>query len=89
MKIPAGPEASITSFIAEGKASKSVRRFPSGSMMEMRPECSAVVPVSDTSKLPWFVNAEPSGSRSPDTTVEHWAETEETSNNIEIVRVIE
>jgi hypothetical protein len=52
MKIPAGPEGSFTSFIAEGKPSNKVRRLPKASIIEILPEWSAIVPVSDTSRLP-------------------------------------
>src|SRR5688500_1816651 len=45
------PEGSPTSLIADGNPSKSVRRFPLGSTIEMRPVCSAPVPVSETNKL--------------------------------------
>src|SRR5262245_55951193 len=89
MKIPAGPDGSFTSFIAEGNPSRSVRRLPSGPMIEMRPECRATVPVSETSRLPWFVNAEPSGSRKPVITSEHCAETERLSKEITEMRVSE
>ena len=41
----------------------------------MRPECSATVPVSETSRLFWLVKVEPSGCRSPKVTSAHWAET--------------
>jgi hypothetical protein len=81
MKMPAGPDGSPTSLIADGKPSIKVLRLPNESTIEIRPECEAVVPVSETSKLPWFVKAEPSGSRNPTITFEHWANPDSESKN--------
>src|SRR5687768_12859773 len=89
MKIPAGPEGSFTSLIADGKPSRSVRRLPSGSIIEIRPECNAMLPVSETSKLPWFVSAEPSGWRRPVVTSEHWAEAVAVSENNKSENMVE
>src|SRR5688572_22290926 len=89
MKIPAGPDGSLTSLIADGKLSRSVRRLPSGSLIEIRPECNAMLPVSETSKLPWFVSAEPSGWRRPVVTSEHWAEAVAVSENNKSENMVE
>src|SRR5215468_1172320 len=51
MKMPLGPDGSLTSLSAEGSPSKSVRRIPLELTMEMRPEPGAPVPASDTIKL--------------------------------------
>src|SRR5689334_8333219 len=73
MKSPAGPDVSLTSFIAEGRASNSVRRLPLASTIEMRPEFGVTFPLSETSKLPWFVSVVPRGARSPLIASLHWA----------------
>ena len=72
-RLVAYPEGSLTSFIAEGKPSSSVRRLPLESTMEIRPEFRSVVPVSETSRLPSFVKTVPSGSKRPEMSSVHCA----------------
>src|ERR1700752_330742 len=67
--MPAGPAGSPTSLLPDGRPSRRVRRSPEGSTIEMRPLCGIAVPVSDTSRLPWFESAIPIGRLSPDVTV--------------------
>src|SRR5262245_61674161 len=54
MKRPAGPDGSLTSLIPDGRPSKSVRRLPRRSTMDIRPVFGTLVPVSATRRLSLF-----------------------------------
>src|SRR5215211_4103549 len=67
--MPPGPAGSPTSLLPDGRPSRRVRRSPERPTIEIRPLCGVAVPVSDTSRLPWFESAIPIGRLRPDVTV--------------------
>jgi hypothetical protein len=82
--IALGPEASPpAALVPWGNPSSRVLRVPFGLTIEMRPDRGTfVVPVSETTRLPWFVIALPIGPRNPDvSTVQSAAFTDETASN--------